>query len=454
MGEDIYRSYVEGLIQFMRGRNRSVLEELRRRMQEAAAARRFEEAAELRDRMGAIELTVERQHTEVTGESYDRDVFGYHWEGGELAIQTLFFREGKLAHSTAHRFRALMPVGELLSSFLVQFYDGEKMVPSEILVPVEIEDESVLGEWLGEKSGHAVRIRVPKRGDKRAQVEIANRNAAQALVTSRAERDRHAELLESLREKLTLNSTPEVIECYDISHLGGRETVGSRVTFVGGVADKDRYRRYRVRSAQPGDDFGALAEVLSRRLERGIKEGSLPDLLIIDGGKGQLDRVREVMAEHNVVDIDVIGLAKSRRKRRPALGGSDRAPAAIRTEERVYTADRDEPIVLRQDSPENHFLVRIRDEAHRFAITYQRQLKRRSLTLSKLEAIPGIGPRRRSALLTTLGSLAAVKEASVEELAQVPGIGRGAAREIHDFFHPASDASAWEEPDHEPEEEA
>lgn len=436
VAESTYREHVEGLIQFMKGRDRSLLDDLRRRMQEAAAARRFEEAAEIRDRIAAIELTVERQLTEETGESYDRDVFGYHWAGGELAIQALFYRGGKLNHSSAHRFRTQMPVGELLSSFLVQFYDGERMVPPEILVPVEIEDETALADWLGEKSRRAVRILAPKRGDKRDQVEIANQNAAQALAASRQADERQAELLESLREKLDLAATPEVIECYDISHLGGRETVGSRVTFAGGVPDKERYRRYRVRAADPGDDFGALAEVLGRRLARGIEDGDLPDLLVIDGGKGQLARVRAVMAELNVVDIDVIGLAKARRRRpAPGAGGGTGGGAATRTDERVFKADRDLPIVLRQDSAENHFLVRIRDEAHRFANTYQRQLKRRSLTRSQLESIPGVGPKRRSALLKALGSLAAVKEAGIEELAAVPGIGRRAAAEIHAFFH-------------------
>lgn len=449
-----YKEHVEGLIQFMKGRDRTLLDELRRRMQEAAAARRFEEAAEIRDRIAAIELTVERQLTEETGEDYDRDVFGYHWAGGELAIQALFYRGGKLTHSSAHRFRTQMPVGELLSSFLVQFYDGERMVPPEILVPVEIEDAATLADWLGEKTRRAVRIAAPKRGDKREQVEIANQNAAQALVASRQAEERQAELLESLREKLELVATPEVIECYDISHLGGRETVGSRVVFAGGLADKDRYRRYRVRAADPGDDFGALAEVLRRRLARGIEEGDLPDLLVIDGGKGQLARVREVMAELNVVDIDVIGLAKARRKRRPARavggGGGGGERAVVRTDERVFKADRAEPIVLRQDSAENHFLVRIRDEAHRFAITYQRQLKRRSLTRSQLESIPGIGARRRSALLKALGSVAAVRAAAVDDLAAIPGIGRRAAAEIHAFFRSeqsAADAPAPAEDD-------
>ncbi len=452
-----YRRHLEGLIQFLKGRDRTLLDDLRHRMQEAAAGRQFEEAAELRDRIAAIELTVERQLTEETGESYDRDVFGYHWEGGELAIHVLFYRGGKLNHTSAHRFRALAPFGELLSSFLVQFYDGQKMVPPEILLPVEIEDAAALAAWLGEQSGHPVRVAAPKRGDKREQVEIANRNAAQALADSRREVDRHAELLESLREKLMLASTPEVIECYDISHLGGRETVGSRVTFVGGVADKDRYRRYRVRSAEPGDDFGALAEVLGRRLERGIEEGDLPDLIIIDGGKGQLTRVREVMAELNVVDIDVIALAKSRRQRRvaprPAFGrmtGTNQA-RVVRTDERVFRADRDQPIVLRQDSAENHFLVRVRDEAHRFAITYQRQLRRRSFTLSRLEAIPGVGPKRRTALLKALGSFAAVKAAAIEELAAIPGIGRRAAKQIHAHFHPAAGAAPEDETDPSPQ---
>ena len=328
-----------------------------------------------------------------------------------------------------------MPVGELLSSFLVQFYDGERMIPPEILAPVEMEDAGALADWLGERAGRAVRIHRPQRGDKLRQVELAARNAAQALVEGERERQRQAELLESLREKLGLERTPEVIECYDISHFGGRETVGSRVTFAGGVADKDRYRRYRVRAADPGDDFGALGEVLERRLRRGIAEGDLPDLMIIDGGKGQLARAREVMARLNLVDIDVVGLAKARRKRRPS--GEVQV-----SDERVVKHDRAEPIVLKQDSPENHFLVRVRDEAHRFAITYQRRLRRKKLTLSQLDEIPGIGPKRRAALLKHLGSLEAVRGATLDVLAAVPGLGRRAAERVFSFFHPGGDGSS------------
>jgi excinuclease ABC subunit C len=274
--EAAYRQYVDGLVLFMKGRDRSLLDNLRRRMHEAAADRRYEEAAELRDRIAAMTLTIEKQATEETAADYDRDVFGYHWQGDELTIQALFYRHGKLTHSSAHRFRALMPVGELLSSFLVQFYVGERMAPAEILLPVEIEDLDVLGAWLSEKSGRAVRIHRPQRGDKLRQVELAQKNAAQAAAEGRTERERQAELLESLRKKLALRNSPERIECYDISHFGGRETVGSRVAFTGGVADKNRYRRYRVRGAAPGDDFGALGEVLERRLGRGIAEGDLP----------------------------------------------------------------------------------------------------------------------------------------------------------------------------------
>jgi excinuclease ABC subunit C len=424
-----YRRYVDGLVLFMKGRNKNVLDDLRRRMQEAAESRRYEEAAELRDRIAAITLTVEKQRTEETGETYDRDVFGYHWEGEELAIQALFYRDGKLTHSSAHRFRALMPVRELLSSFLVQFYDGERMVPSEILLPVEIEDGPALVEWLSDKSGRRVRIYRPQRGDKLRQVELAVKNAAQALAEDQSERQRHAELLESLRDKLGLKNTPERIECYDISHFGGRDTVGSRVAFASGVADKSRYRRYRVRIEPRGDDFAALGEVLDRRLRRGIEEGDLPDLLIIDGGTGQLARVREVMNQLNLVDIDVIGLAKARRQRR--------GNRIIRTDERVVKDDLNEPIVLKQDSPENHFLIRVRDEAHRFAVTYHRKLKRRELVRSQLMAIPGIGPKRRTALLKHLGSIEAVRRATLDQLQAVPGFGPRAAERVIAYFRGA-----------------
>jgi excinuclease ABC subunit C len=426
---ETYARYVDGLVLFLKGRDRRLLGELEERMNEAAAARRYEQAAELRDQIRAIELTVERQHTEETGESYDRDVFGYHWDGETLAIQVLFFRDGKLINSGAHRFRALLPVGELMSSYLVQFYDGEVFVPPEILLPVAIDDAPSLAAWLTDKAGRAVRVLTPQRGQKRSHVDLACRNAAQALAEERSERDDHAALLESLRDKLELVCTPEIIECYDISHLGGSQTVGSRVTFVGGLADRDRYRRYRIRQPTGGDDYAALEELLTRRLRRGLDEADLPDLIIIDGGKGQLDRIVQVMSRLNVVDIEVIGLAKRRRKQR---GGR-----AVVTDERVFRPGERQPVVLAQDSPENYLLARIRDEAHRFAITYQRQLRRRQALTSSLEMLPGIGPKRRKLLLRHFGSPRRVAAATVEELRAVPGIGPAAAEAVHRYYRSA-----------------
>ncbi|MGD8394086.1 MAG: excinuclease ABC subunit UvrC [Candidatus Eiseniibacteriota bacterium] len=437
---ETYRKHVDGLVLFLRGRDRTLLDGLRREMEEAATARRYEVAAALRDQIQAIERTVEPQRTEETGETYDRDVFGYHWDGDRLAIQVLFFRDGKLVNSGAHRFRAALPVRELLSSYLVQFYDGEVFVPPEIMLPVPLQDAGALAHWFTEKAGRRVRVLTPRRGPRREQVAMASANAAQALAVEHEEREQHAALLAGLREALGLANLPERIECFDISHLGGGQTVGSRVTFSGGIADRDRYRRYRVRTPAGGDDHAALDEVLTRRLRRGLDEADLPDLMIIDGGKAQLDRVLAVMARLNVVDIDVIGLAKRRRHRQ---GERTRV-----TDERIYRPGETEPIVLPQDSPEHFLLVRIRDEAHRFAITYHRTLRRRRMLESGLEAVPGIGPRRRRQLIEHFGSPRAVAAATVEELTRVPGIGATAAARIAAFFGPAG--GPQESPGHSP----
>ncbi len=421
-----YRGYVDGLIQFLKGQDRQLLDDLHTRMTSAANARQYEQAARLRDQIEAITRTVEPQQTEETGATYDRDVFGYHWDGEHLALKVLFFRDGKLVNSGTHRFRALLPVSELLSSYLVQFYDGNAFIPPEILLPVAIEDQASLEQWLTDRAERKVKVRHPSRGRRRRQVDMAGSNAEQALREHRTADQQQVELLEVLREKLGLSNRPEVIECYDISHLGGGETVGSQVTFNGGVADKTRYRRYRIRTTARGDDYAALEEVLTRRLRRGLDETDLPDLIVIDGGKGQLERVVQVMQQLNIVDIDVIGLAKQRRRQHQGR--------TVVTDERIFRPGDGDPLVLKQDSPENYLLVRIRDEAHRFAINYHRQLRRRRTLESSLEKMPGIGPKRRQLLLRHFRSPQRVAAASLEELMQVPGIGAKGAAQIIAFL--------------------
>ncbi len=426
VSEDAYQDFVAGLVRFMKGRDTSLLATMRRRMAAAAEGRRFEQAAVIRDQIAAIERTVERQHTEETGATYDRDVFGYAWDGDRLAIHVLYYRDGKMINSGNHRYRALLPVSELLGSFLVQFYDGETPIPPEILLPVPVVDAASLATWLSDRAQHSVKVRTPERGEKRRQVELANANAAQLLAAAAEERQSNAALLDTLQDKLGLHNFPERIECYDVSHLAGGQTVGSRVAFAGAAPDKANYRRYRIATPTGGDDFAALEEVLERRLSRGLTEDDLPDLIVVDGGAGQLARIEQVFERLNVVGIDLIGLAKARRQKRAGLW--------VATDERVFRPGVAGPLTLPQDSPENYLLVRIRDEAHRFAIQYHRHRRRRETLRSSLDLIPGIGPKRKKRLIQHFGSPRAVSEATLEELEAVPGIGPQAARTVQAFF--------------------
>jgi len=264
-------------------------------------------------------------------------------------------------------------------------------------------------------------------------VEMSTTNARQALVDQRRTKDELEAVLERLKDRLYLTAVPRRMECFDISHFQGASIVASQVAMTDGELDRSRYRRFRIKSVQAQDDFASMYEVVTRRLKRGIASGELPDLLVIDGGKGQLASARAAMRDLGV-QLDAVGLAKSR-----DLEADDQAEATARSPERVFLPDRKDPVVLPQNSPELFLLMRIRDEAHRFAITYQQKLMRRRNFRSVLEDIPGVGEGRKKALLRSFGSLKRIREASIEELASEAGVGTTLAERIHAHLH-ASDA--------------
>ncbi|MCI0673268.1 MAG: excinuclease ABC subunit UvrC, partial [Myxococcaceae bacterium] len=373
--EEYHRSVREVLL-FLEGKGTELLDGLKGRMRGAASQLKFEEAARLRDQLVAIDRSLERQKVAAT-DFVDRDVFGLAREADRLLVYVLWVRQGRLSGGQGFPFSGQeFPDEELLGSFVNLYYENDTFVPEEVLLPMEVEGQASLAEMLGEKRGAKVRVLVPKRAEKHELVELAARNAEQALQERKRSRDEKQGMLQRLKERLHLRNLPQRMECFDISHFQGSAVVASQVAVTDGETDKSRYRRYHLKSVTSNDDFAAMYEVLRRRFERGRREGSLPDLIVIDGGKGQLASAQAAMKDAGVEGVDLVGLAKSR-----DLEVADRDATSARSPERVFLPGRKDPVVLKQNSPELFLLTRMRDEAHRFAITFQqRVLRRRTLT--------------------------------------------------------------------------
>jgi excinuclease ABC subunit C len=476
-----YRQSVEDAVEFLEGRETELVERLRARMDEAAAALRYEDAARLRDQLQAVERSLEKQRV-LMADRADRDVVGVWREGPDLVVQVLSMRAGKLQDSRSYPFREQeFPDEEILSSFLSLYYE-QNPAPEEVLVPVEPAAAEALADVLAERRGKRVRILTPQRGAKADLLEVAHRNAEQGFRTWHEKDERREKALEALVRALHLARAPRWIECYDISTFQGAVAVGSGVSMRDGEPDKANYRRYKVKGVAGQDDFAMLHEVITRRLRRAIAEGQFPDLVVIDGGKGQLNAALAAAKDLGLSTspvagipgapfVELVGLAKSRlvdpgvgatrvvgRRARRGRGSAvaDAAEARdrgfvselARSPERVFLPGRKDPVVLRQNSAELYLLARLRDEAHRFAITFHRKLRRERNFQSVLEEIPGIGEGRKRALLRHFGSLRRVKDASVEQIAEVDGFGPKQAAAVHEFFHrvPAAGAPP-EEPD-------
>ncbi len=419
-----YEQHLRSAALLLEGRDSQLTGLLEERMRLASEGLRFEEAARLRDQIRAIEKTGEQQQV-VAHAGVDQDVFGLYREGGFIEIQVLLVRAGRLTANQSFGFTDwAFPDDEVLGAVLTQFYQGNRSIPREVLLPTPLEDQPARVELLRERRAGAVEILEPKRGAKRALVALATENARQAFFERRDAQERLAHTSEELRQRLHLRSAPKRLECVDISTFHGDETVGSVVAFDEGRPDTGRYRRYRIRTVVGTDDFASLREMLSRRLAAGLRRDDLPDLLVIDGGRGQLAVAMAVCGELGVEGLDVVGLAKSRAVR------DARAVEVSRVEERVFLPGRTNPVVLARNSNALFLLQQVRDEAHRFAITYHKKLRDRARLRSPLDDIPGVGATRRKALLKHFGSVARVRLASMEAVSAVPGIGRAMAESI------------------------
>lgn len=543
LSDGSYADNVRDVVTFLEGRQSELLDKLTERMQGHAEAMNFEAAAALRDQIGAINRSLERQRM-VTSDFVNRDVVGLYRQGPAVEVHVMRTRGGRLIDARRFSFeRTELETTEVLSDFAARYYAEETQaqdLPHEILFPAQMEWDEALAALLAERAGRNVKVLVPERGDKRRLVELADKNAHQAFVDKERERGAAKDSLERLQRALRLKKLPKRLECMDISHLMGEHIVASVVHFADGAPDKARYRHYKIRTTKTQDDFQSMYEVISRRAAKGLATGDLPDLMVIDGGKGQLGAAQAALRDQGVTDVDLISLAKARNleeegpvrghrrgskagrkvgvastgetstvadtepvagaphddagtqarvadagdpatQQPPAQAGvvqaalfddavddaeaagenaleaggnllvdtlhaevedehlmslasadeadpfappspnSPRATSGLRSAERVFVLDHKNPVVLRQNSAELFLLVRARDEAHRFAITYHRKLRQKAATRSVLDDVPGIGPKRRRDLLRHFGSVGGVVQATEAQLAEVLG---------------------------------
>ena len=421
---EAYAQDIAAAVKVLEGRSEEVSAELQARMEEAGSRLEFERAAQLRDQLAALKRIQAEQVVNAEGQR-DVDVFVIVGEGGEYAVSVMLMRGGRNLGTSSYFPRAVLAEPhEALASFVMQYY-ADSAAPPEVLLGSRIEEASALGEALSARAGHAVAVRHPLRGLGVRWVELTRENAMQALRMRFAQRAGMEEMLSDLAAELDLPEPPRRLECFDISHTGGEGTVAACVVFGPEGPLKKEYRRFNIRGVTPGDDYAALRQALERRY-RHVREGEVPapDVLLIDGGAGQISQVHGVLAELGFGDLALVGVAK----------GADRKPG----QERLFVYGGGAPIAPAAHAPAARLIQRIRDEAHRFAIAGHRRKRARRYNESVLEVVPGLGPARRRALLKHFGGLQGVMRAGVADLTQVSGIGAALARSLYDHLHPGS----------------
>ncbi len=420
-----YQRMVRDVLLILEGKVDEVIAELTAKMEAAATLLNFEQAARLRDQIRGLTRTTEHQAV-VADHHLDQDVFGLHREEAAVGIALLFVRGGML--TGAQSFFLADPLGDdqsVLAQTILQYYSGLRQPPRELLLPLALDDQELIGERLAELREGPVTLLTPQRGKRMRLMEMATTNAVQVLAERQRKADSWDSLALALQTKLRLSRRPETIECVDISNLQGKQAIGSLVSFIRGDKATDRFRHYRIRSQDTPDDYAMMGEVLERRIGKGLEEDNLPDLLLVDGGKGQLQVAAEVLARFDCLQrIDLVAIAKEKQEEG----------------EKLFRPGRKNPILLPGHSPVLLYLMRIRDEAHRFGITRHRKLRSKEQLLSLLDTIEGIGPKRKQMLLHTLGSVKRIGEADLDQLAAVPGIGPELAAKIHRHLHGDPDA--------------
>ncbi|MGE5581182.1 MAG: excinuclease ABC subunit UvrC [Bacillota bacterium] len=433
ISKEAYREMIGQICLFLEGRQAELLQKLSREMSEAAAKQEYERAAQLRDQVQAIARVLEKQKV-ISDNQDDSDIFGIAQDNQGSLIQTFQVRQGKLVGRDYFQVAegSETDPGEILEAFLTQYYDGSGFIPREVLLPVALENMETIKKWLSGLRGSSVDLKMPRKGEKLQLVKMAAENA---LILLEQERNREKQNVEQLMEamnrlkqELCLEKTPYRIEGFDISNIQGREAVASMVVFENGLPKGSDYRRFKIRTIEGPNDFAMLQEAVRRRFLKGLEErqtlltengkfAKFPDLLLIDGGKGQLTAVMETLRELGLEHIPTIGLAKQ--------------------EEEIFLPDQDESLKLSRRSEALRLLQRVRDEAHRFAITYHKSLRDKKTVSSGLDRIIGIGPKKKQLLLKHFGSLKRIQEASLEELTKVPGINLKTAESIKEQLEQA-----------------
>jgi len=427
ISKDEYREIINQVVMFLEGRQESVVKELERKMAGASERLEFERAAVLRDQIRAVEMVTERQKISST-ERGDQDVIALAQSKDQANVEVFFIRSGRLIERDHFMVQGAQDEepGQIMTGFLNQFYDSATYIPHVILLQHLPDDILVLERWLESKRGARVNLLVPQRGEKRRLVEMVAENARQGLEQLRVKRladpETTAAALVELRDALQLPHAPQRVECYDISDIRGTSAVGSMVVFQGGHPMTAHYRRFRIKTIAGTDDYAMIQEVLRRRFKRaeGFKRPDksgwtiVPDLVLIDGGKGHLSAARDAMRETGVDFIPVASIAKEN--------------------EELFRPDIAVPIILARSSPALYLVQRIRDEAHRFALGYHRRVRRREAMASALDNVLGVGPKRKRALLRKFGSVKAIREADIDDIAAVMGMTRSLAQRVREHL--------------------
>ncbi len=414
---DDYKKNVDEVVMFLKGKDEDLIGELTAKMAALSKEMRYEEAAVTRDRVNAIKKIVEVQKVVAT-DTKDRDIIGIYREGLSFGLSILFIRGGRLTGSFYQLFRNVLDEDpEALQSFLEQFYRGDRYIPDEILIPKDVPDIEVLEGWLNRE--RKTTIKIPKRGILKGLLKMAEKNAESSFADWKRSKESKDEAISALTRRIELLAPPKRMECFDISNVHGSLSVGSMAVFIDGEPEKGEYRHFRIKGNPGADDYAMMDEVLRRRMKN-LVDDNLPDLIVIDGGKGHLNMAVSVLKELGNKDIPVISIAKEREdKSKP---------------DKVYLPGRKNPISVRGSSSALFLLMQLRDEAHRFAIEYHRKLRKKRSVSSALDEIPGVGENRKKALLKHFQKVGDIKAASIEELQSVPGISPKVAMAIVEYF--------------------
>lgn len=431
-----YQDELNTVTMFLNGQTSEIIERLTHKMWLSSEQENYEQAAKIRDQIEAIQKSLEEQTVNIAGSTRNQDVIAAVRTGPFLEIVHLVVRKGRTLGSQHYSFENQeFPTEELVSSFLLQRYKSAAPsdIPEEILLSTKIDDTAILSDALSEQKGSKVTLLYPQRGKLKKLVDIAVKNAHEALQTHLAQKETHLKALDALQCKLGLKKPPRVIECFDVSLFQGTDAVASQVCFSDGMPDKNRYRKYHIKTVQGTDDFAMLYEVITRRLKRALQDEDFPDLMLVDGGKGQLGvalaACKDLGIEVNKDKFYVAGIAKSRIKE-PTGASED----VEHTFERLFIPGVKDPLNLLPHTAERYLVERIRDEAHRFAITFHRNKRAKRTLRSQISQIPGVGEKRGQMLLKHFGSIQNLVQASLDDLMKVKGVSKDLAERIHEHL--------------------